>query len=322
MHPRDQIVRFEAFDKAITDMMALLEQLELSPKSGSTIAQQHSNAFAALYHSVYKDLRSSVSRADEFRNGASLAGLGDLSKKILDAAATSGGLEIITPHLRNMIAGNAQMTDPSLSIDAAANKHSELYVAALAMNSGFSVDLEDPEASADGTNPDLLLDDSTGSWSIAVKALHSASAQSNFDNLEKAASQIAAAGRPGIIFVNAKNIVNHEGLQSASPYSSVQLATGAVIGELNKIAQRLRTQIVQEDWDRAFAAGNASRVIALMAQITVSVDFTSGPMFLPVKAIKVLYGLPLAEDGTKLTSGDREALCVLERLNEQLQKNP
>lgn len=101
------------------------------------------------------------------------------------------------------------MNEPSPSIDNAANKHSELYVATLAMNAGFTVDLEDPDVSAGGTNPDLLVDDSTGSWSIAVKAVHSASAQTNFDNLEKAASQIAAAGRPGIIFVNAKNIVDH-----------------------------------------------------------------------------------------------------------------
>jgi hypothetical protein len=59
-----------------------------------------------------------------------------------------------------------------------------------------------------------------------------------------------------------------------------------------------------------------------MAQITVSVNFPTGPMFVPVKAIKVLYGLPLAEDPSKLTRDDHAALVVLHRLNEELQKNP
>lgn len=95
------------------------------------------------------------------------------------------------------------------------------------------------------------------------------------------------------------------------------MATDAVIGELTVIAQRLRTEIVQDDWDCAFAAGNASRVIALMAQITVSVDFPTGPMFVPVKVMKVLYGLPLAEDANKLAGADLEAIGVLNRLNEE-----
>lgn len=107
MHPRDQTVPFDSFDKAIGEMNTLLNNLGILPKPESKIAQQQNNAFAALYHSIYTDLRLSVSRSDEFRDGASLAGLGDLSKKIVDAAATSGGLKIMTPHLRNMIKGSA-----------------------------------------------------------------------------------------------------------------------------------------------------------------------------------------------------------------------
>jgi len=293
MHPRDQVVTFAAFDKAIRDMERLLESLGIQTAPGSKIEDQCRNAFTALYHANYLDLRSTVLRADEFGYGAALCGMGDLAKKILDADATSGGREVIEPHLRNMVKGSAQMNTPSPSIDAAANKHCELYVAALAMNAGFKVDLEDPDASAGGTNPDVLIDDATGSWSIAVKALHSASPQSNFDNLAKAASQITASCRKGIVFVNAKNIVDHAGLVAASPFLDVDAATDAVAAELDTIAMRLRTQIVQADWDKAFASGGASRVIALTAQVTVSANFSNGPMFVPVKVMKVLYGLPL-----------------------------
>lgn len=321
MHPRDQVVTFAAFDRAVQDMEALLESLGIKAAAGSTIQQQLRGAFTALYHANYTDLRSTATRGDEFRYGAELCGMGDLARKILDADATAGGRSVIEPHLRNMVKGSAQMNAPSPSIDAAANKHCELYVAALAMNAGFKVDLEDPDASAGGTNPDVLIDDATGSWSIAVKALHSKSAQSNFDNLAKAASQITASGRKGIIFVNAKNIVDHAGLVAASPFPDVDAAKNAVIAELDAIAQRLRTQIVQTDWDKAFTSSSASRVIALTAQVTVSADFPTGPMFVPVKVMKVLYGLPLAEDHAKLTGYDAAAFKVLHRLNEQLQKN-
>ena len=277
MHPRDQMIPVARFDTAIERMMALLASVDLVPGAGSKFAEQHRDAFAAMYHSTYRDLRTSVTRKDEFQFGASLASLGDLAKKIVDAAARPDGLEVIKPHLRNMLTGSAQMNTASASTDAAANKHSELYVATLALNADFTVDLEDPDTSAGGKNPDLLLNDDTGEWSIAVKALHSAKPPSIFANLEKAASQIAAAGRPGIVFVNAKNVVDHEGLRSVSPFASVTLATSAVSRELDAIAHRLRSEIALEDWDRAFADGRASRVIALMAQITVSAHFPTGP---------------------------------------------
>jgi hypothetical protein len=123
MHPLDQVTSVARFNGAIDDMVALLRSLNVMPRAGSAMDQQLRDAFAALYHSTYRDLRSAATRDDEFRFGASFAGLGDLAAKIVNATKTPNGREGIKPHLHNMVAGSAQMNTVSPSIDAAANKH-------------------------------------------------------------------------------------------------------------------------------------------------------------------------------------------------------
>ena len=262
-----------------------------------------------------------MNRADEFRFGASLAGLGDLGSKILNAAKSPAGLSVMKPHLHNMVAGSAQMNSLSPSIDAAANKHSELYVAALALGAGLKVELEDPNASAGGTNPDLLLSDASDRWAIAVKALHSAKVPSVFANIGKGASQIERAGRPGIIFVNAKNIVDRDSLLGASPFASVELATEAVGRELDVIAHGLRSEIVEQDWEETFHGRRASRLIALMAQVTVSAQVGTGAMFVPVKVMKAIPAFAQSAGPIVPEDVDAAAWKVLLRLNQQLQRN-
>lgn len=321
MDSRDQIISFPCFNAAIDNLMVLLDSVDLRPAGNSVLQQEHQDAFAAFYHAVFHDERSTASREDEMRFGASLAGLGDLAAKINRVAAMPGGLVKIRPHLENMIKGSARMNGVSPSIDAANNKHGELYVGCLAMLAGMAVELEDPDASGGGLNPDVLIDHGGVSWSIAVKASHSPKAPTIFGNIQKAVSQIERAGRPGIVFLNVKNIVDHKGLQAASPFATVDAATRAVSNELDAIVDRLRTEIVTTDWDDLFGGKCASRVVALMAQMTVSAEIFGGSMFVAVKAMRPLCAPPLAQDIAQVAGKDQAAMALLELLNVQLQSS-
>ena len=84
-----------------------------------------------------------------------------------------------------MVKGAVRMNAPSQVTDEAANKNSELYVGCLAIGAGLSIELEDPDKSANGKNPDVLLTFEGSAWSVAVKASHSSSAPTIFGNIKK-----------------------------------------------------------------------------------------------------------------------------------------
>lgn len=90
--------------------------------------------------------------------------------------------------------------------DDAANKVIELYVAFLAMTFGSNIALDHPVHSK-GDNPDVILDFRGQRWALALKTLHSRKPRTIYDNIKKAADQIAASfATHGLVVLNVKNL--------------------------------------------------------------------------------------------------------------------
>ena len=181
MHPFDEIIPFEVFDEEISKLSALLDTLGVEIPDDADITTQTYASFAALYYSVFADERPSMTRADEIEKGTALAGLGALAAKINRAAQTVG-FDQIRPHLAKMVEGSLLMNGRNEVTDDAGNKNSGLYVGCLALGAGCEIELEDPNKSGGGTNPDVLLRYAGQDWSIAVKTSHSATPQTIFGN--------------------------------------------------------------------------------------------------------------------------------------------
>ncbi|WP_424137586.1 hypothetical protein [Roseomonas chloroacetimidivorans] len=322
MHHRDEIVSFGSFDREITRLTTMLESLGVPVDSSSDLKAQGYAAFSTLYYSVFSDERPAMDRWEEVQAGGALAGLGDLASKI-NRAVDSGGFEAIRPHLAKMVTGSVRMNASSRVTDEAANKNSELYVGCLALGSGMAVDLEDPKASAGGTNPDVLLTHGGTEWSIAVKASHSSKGPTIFGNVQKAVQQIERSERNGVVFINVKNILEHEAMARSGAFSSTSEATSAVGAAVDGVVREVRSSIVDQDWRDLFDGKRARPLIAFMGQVTVSAMVPMiGPMFVPVKVMRVLTVPPAPTDPTALTGLDAGAWQLLDALNEELQRNP
>lgn len=321
MHPRDELVTFEAVEAEVQKLESLLAELGIELPPGSDLAQQTRDAFAVLYYSVFAEERPAMAREQEIAAGAALSGLGDLATKI-NRARASEHFSTLKPHLENMIKGAVRMNVKSPVTDDAANKNSELYVGCLALGAGMGVELEDPVTSGGGKNPDVLLNSGGNDWSIAVKASHGPSAPSIFANIKKAVEQIERSERDGLVFVNLKNVVSHDALAKASPFPNPAAATKAVAQQVDAITARLRAEIVDEDWIELFTGRRAKAIVAFMAQITVSAYVGGVPMFVPVKVMRGRPFPPAPEDASQLTGADAAAWSLLDALNEELQRNP
>jgi hypothetical protein len=118
------------------------------------------------------------------------------------------------------------------------------------------------------------------------------------------------------------NIIDHEGLQRASPFSTVLEGRNAVQGQLNDFAETLRAAIAPSEWEAAFDAKRAVRLVALMGQATVSARFGTATLFMPVKVMTVLVVHPLPNDPALLVGREKGAWELLSELNEVLQSNP
>jgi hypothetical protein len=321
MHPLDEIVPFDKFDAEIKRLGELLDELEIAAESGSNLEDQTYLAFTTLYYSVFSDERPSMNRADQIEAGAALAGLGDLAAKINRTRNTTG-FDQLRPHLAKMVQGSVRMNAPSSVTDEAANKNSELYVGCLALGAGLDVELEDPNKSAGGKNPDVLLSFEGTEWSIAVKTSHSASPPTIFDNIRMGVEQIERSGRNGIVFINVKNIIDHNALAVASPFASIDAATAAVAAQIDGINNSVLSAIVEEDWIDVFKGKRARPLIAVMGQMTVSGELIPGlQMFVPVKVLRILTAPLAPSDSGKLVGVDAAAWRLLEKLNHELQRN-
>jgi hypothetical protein len=109
-----------------------------------------------------------------------------------------------------------RLTDPPLTDDAA-NKITELLVAALVMRFARAVELDPPQGRAGGANPDILSTVDGMRWGFACKTMTSPNPKTMFDRICDGVDQIEVSpAQRGVVIVNVKNIVDHDYVSTSS----------------------------------------------------------------------------------------------------------
>ncbi len=143
------------------------------------------------------------------------AGIVDLTQKIL-RAAEHREFDKLVPHLRLLTHDNTEIVQNFFSRreDEVSNKVFELYLGLLVLAAdGHDLEMDDPDASSGGRNPDVIVSFGSRRWGFAAKILHSQNPQQYGALVESGARQIEVADVDcGIVVVNFKNIVPHDTL--------------------------------------------------------------------------------------------------------------
>lgn len=114
-------------------------------------------------------------------------------------------------HLKLLGSGSVAQTTPSAYNDDVGNKLFELRLALACLNTGTELEMDDPDVSSKGTNPDILCKMRDGRlWGFACKVIHGDAPMSLFDNLAKGVDQIECSPADiGLVVISLKNKLPH-----------------------------------------------------------------------------------------------------------------
>jgi len=243
---------FDNAEKLAMDFEEILQRHDLGASAGSEI-ERLLLGLVQLNH-LHRHPECRVDEPSDPRiMWSELAGIHDLVSKVV-RAAIHPRFDRLVPHLALLQDGSPLQNAKTEVTDAANNKIFELYVAALCLAAGASdLDLDDPNLSSGGKNPDVIAIFEGTAWAFACKVLHSHSAQSMFANVVKAIEQIECSPAPsGFVVISAKNILRrdaiwphyHEGPAAGAhlSYPTVEQPLAALRTQVDSIAHDLGRQ--------------------------------------------------------------------------------
>lgn len=228
----------EAISK-IDELVILLERYGINPKINSHLENDYFLAQKLM---------------DQYKNGQKIDDVG--------RSAISGLLELyywiwsikdccefnkIIPHLKLLVEASPRINEPVSIINPTTNKQDdktnkffEAILGMFAIKVGSNIDLDDPVASSNGDNPDIMFDFFGKRIAIACKTIRGKSMQTFLDNLNTAAIQISRSKCDiGYLAINPMNILEHKEIQGKifdNPYDIV----GLLANDLVKIYSNAR----------------------------------------------------------------------------------
>jgi len=212
----EELTSLEDADAAIDDLVALLEAHEINVLPGSDLER---GGLAVKYMADYF---RRISRGEKLPPwpGASMRddlqialSIHNLAQLIL-AHKDHHDFRCLIPHLRLISRGAAALTKPARSTDQVSKKLIELRLALACLKTGSEVELDDPEASSGGKNPDVISRMSDNRrWGFACKVVHGDNPQTLWEAFKKGVSQIEASNVDvGLVVVSFKNKLDHDSL--------------------------------------------------------------------------------------------------------------
>jgi hypothetical protein len=116
----------------------------------------------------------------------------------------------VVPHLRKLNCGQVAQNSPSGVLDQVSPKLFELLIALAAMRIGTNLEVDDPDRSSGGKNPDILVTVDNVRYGLACKAVFGHSTPTLVQNIEKGIDQIERSpADAGFVIVNVKDLINH-----------------------------------------------------------------------------------------------------------------
>jgi hypothetical protein len=212
-----------------------------------------------------------------------VVGLRQLIEMILRAEKHREFSELV-PHLHLLNKGSAPQNVPAPPTDQASNKLLELLIALAALRDGTDLDLDDPNHSAGGKHPDVIVSMPDGRrWGFECKVVHGDASMSLFELIERGIKQIDAAPVDiGMVVLNFKNRLPHDQL-----FSIVGRDTN---GEPVYGAPRSKKEVMQSLYQ--FGEGRL-RAMATHVSYSVVVKAFEGSKALPGVLVVCEAGVPL-----------------------------
>ena len=173
---------FEAVQKLLFDFESTLERRSITIESGSQLEQI---GLAILDLLVKKKEPALVSPSEDSRSYfASILGLRVFMTKVVAMKDHPDFCQLL-PHLRKMNSGQVPQNVPSGILDRVSPRHFELLIVLATMQIGTNLELDDPDESSGGLNPDVMITVDGIRYGLTCKALFGLSSQALIQNLEK-----------------------------------------------------------------------------------------------------------------------------------------
>src|ERR1700722_2454137 len=244
------LVKVETAAKPVERLLHILDEIGAPAAKGSGV-----DTGSLSLREILSELASAGNATSEDQPNRHIAAAGthDLAAKV--SAVGDGHQEMrpmITPHLNllsttkyvtlNAFNPRGEGTRDTWTEHGDADKVIELYWGCLCVLAGLQVELDDPVASSDGKNPDVLATASDGTvWGFAIKTLTRPSRSENIpknlrSNIETGLTQITnSRADKGFVVVNVKNVINHEMLLDHGPYHELQEAHSRLRKQLDPV---------------------------------------------------------------------------------------
>ena len=202
-------------EKLFFEFEKLLKKKSAFVPSGSNLERAGLTAFQML--ATYKKEIAHNYKIDYRNEWRRVCSMADILRKII-FLQNYPAFDFVWPHVL-LLLGNGEIAQNlwSPKEDGHANKVFELYSALLTLPLCTRIDLDDPQLSSGGKNPDIIANIQNVSWGIACKVMHSSSAKSMLDRVREGIEQIEKCDnvQNGLVVVSLKNIIPHDDLWPA-----------------------------------------------------------------------------------------------------------
>jgi hypothetical protein len=196
---------FFEFEKLLRKQSASVPHNSNLERAGLTAMQMLATYKKEIPHDYKKDFRN------EWRRVLSMA---DVLRKII-SLQNYPAFNSIWPHVL-LLLGNGEIAQNlwSPKEDGHANKVFELYAGLLALPLCTNIDMDHPQTSSGGKNPDIIATAQNTAWGIACKVMHSGLAKSMLDRVREGIEQIDRCSnvQRGLVVVSLKNVISHDDL--------------------------------------------------------------------------------------------------------------
>lgn len=257
-------------DSLLNNMLLFLDSHKYAPTSeeleDSTLRSQWLEAAGTLY--VVRKVKNAVDAANA---------LGQMPQ----ADAYNAHIQLLTKGRAAQNIGGVR--------DDASNKLMELLIAVSCAEKGKDVELDDPNVSCGGANPDVLVTLNGRRVGLACKTAGSTKEGSWWQLIEHGVGQVNAAGKAdiGCVVLNLKNAIDHATLlypmqADASekeslrrPYCNTKDAIAALEKQSDILYSRLRALLVPQDIDevkKTFSESKAIPAILAFCQSAVLLE--------------------------------------------------
>ncbi|MCC6265902.1 MAG: hypothetical protein IT169_20200 [Bryobacterales bacterium] len=308
--PGDRLIPFSSLEALVASFRSILASTDAQIPPGSELD--------GLCSLTVRLARGELSERERHETGVirRVGGFLPFLEKVVDTAGHPS-FSALSEHFKLLANGDFTLNETSNDSRGPTPKLFELLMALSVLRIGTNVEVDDPERSSKGRNPDVLTDIDGQRWGIACKVLYGSSGKTLHDAVEKGIDQVQKSpAAAGVVVVNINNLVDYAAILrdrdgTIEPWPSLEQSLSLMHASVDKKRQQLVDEIdVDYLTNTLFHGKKAWPVIVLYAHAATAVKSAIAPYPLPT-LLRFLSAIPLGEA--------HGATFILDRLNRSLQ---